>query len=614
MIASNMESLLDLQEELIRLRSDAIAMECRLTPEIQCCNDQCRGSARNLVHYLSVRKNDIRPLQHTLARFGLSSLSAMEPFTLAHLNAVISLLQGITGRLCEVPLPPVDYLSGPQLLREHRRNLLGTRPQPRDSAHIMVTMPTEAAQQPQLLADLLRSGMNVMRINCAHDDIKAWLAMVQHLQSAIVTQGTACKIHVDLAGPKLRTGPIQSSGRLLKLKPRRDLYGLVLEPCRVWLHSNASELLPAGLHAPLQVAAEFLLQCQVGDRIQLVDSRGQRRKMNVVQVQPGSCIAELNHTAYITHDTQMDLKRAQATVASSLVLNLRDVVLPIVLFKGDTLILTRTAQPGVQEQRDQLGELVQPARIHCTLPQAFDQVASGQRVWFDDGRIGACVESCDGEEMHLRITLAEARGSKLRAEKGINFPDTVLEIPALTSKDLADLEQVVAFADMVALSFVRGPEDVEALHKALDGLGRPDMGVVLKIENRQAFENLPRILLAGLRYGRPLGVMIARGDLAVELGFERLSEVQQEILWLCEAAHIPVIWATQILESMAKKGVPSRAEVSDASMAVLAECVMLNKGPYIVDTVVMLRDILGRMDQHYHKRRATLRPLSVAKL
>lgn len=614
MIASNMDSLLDLQEQLIRLRSNALAMEHRLAPEIEQCDEQRQGSARNLVHYLSVRQNDIRLLQHTLSRYGLSSLSAMEPFTLAHLNAVIGLLQSITGRLCDVPQPPVDYLSGPQLLREHRRNLLGLQPPQADSAHIMVTMPADAASRPELIADLLNSGMNLMRINCSHDDVEAWRAMVEHLQSACVSQGAACKIHVDLAGPKLRTGAIQSSGRLLKLKPRRDLYGLVLEPCRVWLYADSGASLPAGLHKPLQVAQDFLQQCQVGDRIQLVDSRGQRRKMSVVQVQSGSCIAELNHTAYITDDTRMDLKRAQDTVASTLALNLHDVELPIVLFKDDILILTRSSQPGLQEQRDQVGELVQPARIHCTLPQAFDQVEVGQRVWFDDGKIGARVQSCDGEEMHLRITLADPRGSKLRAEKGINFPDSVLEIPALTSKDLADLKQVVAFADMVALSFVRGPEDVDALHEALNFLGHPDMGVVLKIENRQAFENLPRILLAGLRHGRPLGVMIARGDLAVELGFERLSEVQQEILWLCEAAHIPVIWATQILESMAKKGVPSRAEVSDASMAVLAECVMLNKGPYIVDTVVMLRDILGRMDQHYHKRRATLRPLSVAQL
>jgi pyruvate kinase len=139
------------------------------------------------------------------------------------------------------------------------------------------------------------------------------------------------------------------------------------------------------------------------------------------------------------------------------------------------------------------------------------------------------------------------------------------------------------------------------------------MGVVLKIENRQAFENLPRILLASL-HSPPIGVMIARGDLAVEVGFERLSEVQQEILWICEAAHVPVIWATQILEGMAKKGAPSRAEVSDATMSILAECAMLNKGPNIVETVRFLSGIIDRMDEHYVKRRATHRKLSVAEL
>jgi pyruvate kinase len=166
---------------------------------------------------------------------------------------------------------------------------------------------------------------------------------------------------------------------------------------------------------------------------------------------------------------------------------------------------------------------------------------------------------------------------------------------------------------MVALSFVRGPEDVERLHDVLYRLGANHLGIVLKIENRQAFENLPRILLASLN-SPPVGIMIARGDLAVEVGFERLSEVQQEILWLCEAAHVPVIWATQILEGMAKKGAPSRAEVSDAAMSIQAECAMLNKGPNIVETVRFLDGIIGRMDEHYVKRRATLRKLSVAQL
>ena len=151
-----------------------------------------------------------------------------------------------------------------------------------------------------------------------------------------------------------------------------------------------------------------------------------------------------------------------------------------------------------------------------------------------------------------------------------------------------------------------GRVDVELLEEHLHRLGAGHMGIVLKIENRPAFENLPRILLTALR-SPPVGVMVARGDLAVEVGFERLSEVQEEILWLCEAAHVPVIWATQVLEGLAKKGAPSRAEVTDAAMSNRAECAMLNKGPNIVETVSFLRGILSRMDAHQHKRRATWR-------
>ena len=106
--------------------------------------------------------------------------------------------------------------------------------------------------------------------------------------------------------------------------------------------------------------------------------------------------------------------------------------------------------------------------------------------------------------------------------------------------------------------------------------------------------------------------MLARGDLAVEVGFERLAEVQEEILWLCEAAHVPVIWATQVLESLAKSGIPSRGEVTDAAMSGRAECVMLNKGPYIGEAVRFLDDVLRRMRDHHVKRVATLRKLKVA--
>lgn len=103
--------------------------------------------------------------------------------------------------------------------------------------------------------------------------------------------------------------------------------------------------------------------------------------------------------------------------------------------------------------------------------------------------------------------------------------------------------------------------------------------------------------------------LIARGDLAVEIGYQRLAEMQEEILWLCEAAHVPVIWATQVLENLVKKGIPSRAEITDAAMAERAECVMLNKGAYITEAVTILDDVLTRMQAHQLKKTPQLRAL-----
>ncbi len=152
---------------------------------------------------------------------------------------------------------------------------------------------------------------------------------------------------------------------------------------------------------------------------------------------------------------------------------------------------------------------------------------------------------------------------------------------------------------------------MHALQQHLQRLGAPDLGVVLKIETRRGFERLPDLLHAAMR--SPChGVMVARGDLAVECGWERLAEVQEEILWIAEAAHMPVIWATQVLERLAKEGHPSRAEITDAAMGVRAECVMLNKGRHLPLAVRTLDDILRRMQQHQQKKRSMLRPLRVA--
>lgn len=247
-------------------------------------------------------------------------------------------------------------------------------------------------------------------------------------------------------------------------------------------------------------------------------------------------------------------------------------------------------------------------RIACTLPQVLDQVRVGERVWFDDGRIGGVIRAVGAQAVAVEITQAREGGETLRADKGINLPDSRLDLPALTEKDVLDLRAVAALADLVALSFVHEARDVQHLCEHLRRLGRADMGLVLKIETRRGFENLPALMLEAMRWPHA-GLMIARGDLAVECGYERMAEVQEEILWAAEAAHMPVIWATQVLETLARTGVPSRAEVSDAALGARAECVMLNKGPFVVDAVRTLDGILRRMHGLQYKKRPLLRAL-----
>jgi pyruvate kinase len=248
--------------------------------------------------------------------------------------------------------------------------------------------------------------------------------------------------------------------------------------------------------------------------------------------------------------------------------------------------------------------------VGCSLREPVLALRVDARVFFDDGKLECVVEAQEPSSVILRVIRAPGGGMRLGAEKGINLPDTPLAGPTLGPDDERALGFAVSAADIVGASFVRGPDDVRALYARLDALSAPHLGVVLKIETAAAFAKLPAILLAALtRY--PIGVMIARGDLAVEAGFERLAELQEEILWLCEAAHIPAIWATQVLDQMARTGTATRAEVTDAAMSVRAECVMLNKGPHVAEAVKTLIDILERMEDHQYKKRSLYRRLNL---
>ena len=278
--------------------------------------------------------------------------------------------------------------------------------------------------------------------------------------------------------------------------------------------------------------------------------------------------------------------------------------------KGDKLLLIKPDSPHVSGKPKKILSAKENILIEVTLPQIIDDLKTGQPVFFDDGAIEAKVIGLNEETASLVVKKSHKK--KLRSGKGINLPDTHLNLPSLTFEDVQLMPFISAHADLMGYSFVRNAEDVAFLYEELDQLGDTNTGVVFKIENRTAFENLPSILFSAMK--RPkIGVMIARGDLAVEIGFERISEVQSQILWLCEAAQIPVIWATQVLDTMAKKGMATRAEISDATISAQAECVMLNKGPFIVEATKTLKNVLKRMEAHSQKSKNTLRALKVAK-
>ncbi|HVO96387.1 MAG TPA: pyruvate kinase [Terriglobales bacterium] len=604
-------SLLDLFEQLSKIRAEMITIEAQFAQEIQGLHAVHQVSARNLLHYMTLRRHDLRLLQTKLASYGLSSLGRSESQVAHNLDAVLKALCCIAGKpFDEFHYDLSRFTSGKSLLEKNTAALLGPTPRGR-TVRIMVTMPSEAASDYALVRDLLASGMNCMRVNGAHDDENAWAHMVENLRRAERELGQHCKVLMDLPGPKLRTGPTESIPGVLKVRPNRDRFGNVVEPAKIWLTPIENPEPPTkDADALLTVPGDWLANIETGQRLKFLDARGKARSLKVTRAGDCSRLAETDETCYLTSATILQVFKHGVSKACQIG-EIPRAPQPIILRPGDFLHLFSTQHAGPVAARDDRGRYLQPPSISVTLPAIFADVRTGEKIWFDDGKIGGLIRSADKNRIVVEVVKASPKGEKLGADKGINLPDTELQLPALTADDIARLPFFARNADLVGYSFVRRPSDIHLLQTELAKVGGADLGIMLKIETRKAFERLPLLILAAMRSPRA-GVMIARGDLAVECGFERTGELQEEILWIAEAAHLPVIWATQVLENLAKTGQPSRAEITDAAMAERAECVMLNKGPYIIDAVKVLDDVLRRMQRHQAKKSSLLRPLTIA--
>ncbi|MFC2126687.1 pyruvate kinase, partial [Bacteroidota bacterium] len=364
-----------------------------------------------------------------------------------------------------------------------------------------------------------------------------------------------------------------------------------IKPVECWMGEEYAVNPPV-----IPVSQEIINAAEPGDVVRLRDTRDKKRKFLVLEKREVDFKVSTNATIFILSGQNLTLEDSFGELKAKGTIGLIPAMEESIFLKNCELLeLHRALKPGESAQMNADGTIFKNAHLSCTLDEIFRDVKKGERILFDDGKIESIIKSVSKSLIKTRITYAGLKGTRLRADKGINLPDSNLAVSGLTSKDRSDLPFVVANADVVNMSFVNSPDDVSDLQDVLKSIDNEKIGIILKIETQKGYQNLPGILLYAMR-SYPVGVMIARGDLAVECGWQNLAEVQEEIMRICKAARVPDVWATQVLETLAKKGRPSRAEITDAAMAQRADCIMLNKGPYIVEAVKMLDQIIRKMD------------------
>ena len=555
-----------------------------------------RASALNLAHYLGLRKHDVRALQFELGAIGLSSLGRCD----GHVHDTVDRLRAwLAGDgAAAIAQPRRDYpdsIAAERLLHANARALFGPRPADRH-VYIMVTAPTLAEATAEWADSLIAAGANLLRINAAHESRPEWERVAAIFRARAAAVNAPVRIVVDLPGPKLRIELRQLEPGIVHVPRRKDRLGRTLGPARILLvgECTGADQMP--------VPAAWLRALEPGDTVLVTDPSGREVPLAVAEISDRGVTAECRHSLYAATGLPLVWRRGATQLDAGTIGPIPEAPRRVALSEGDRFLISAN------------GTSDDPRETVLTLPEPelLAEVRIGERVVIDDGRVVAEVEARAAAGLRCRTTATVKPVVRVRSGKGIAFPDSDLALTALSEADEAPLAFALEHADAVEVSFVNSASDVARVGERIRQAGRPGFGMVLKLETRAALRSLPSILFEALKYD-PVGLMIARGDLAVDVGFERLAEMQEELLWFGEACHLPVIWATQVLDSVAHSGLPTRAEVTDAAMSMRAECVMLNKGPHVATANRLLADIIRKMESHQYKKRSLFRSLSVAR-
>jgi pyruvate kinase len=629
------------------------------------------ASRDNLLAYLALRQHNLENLQLGLAEEGLSSLGRIEGQVLITLERVLKhfkpqfnfqVVNAISGSLNKI-----TYHESLNVTIKRSRLLLG-RPRKGRSTRIMVTLDSESIHQPQLLEELLIHGMDIARINCAHDTPREWKMLIDAIRRAEERliqwnqdSGRRCRIIMDLAGPKIRTRSTGLEIRPIKISVPKDVYGKTVRMVEGFIDREAQFTekitlvgVPPSFVISIKEGRDEVPNLDIGECLSFHDSRGRHRTLIVLErISPSRVRIGLDKTASLqeditlyrqnyakdsnnqtrnrkknraytgrlieqtikpardeSHENEADEENDNAENRPLKIGHIAPQSTDILVKTGDRILLRKKeASVGSDNfpftRNAEHGKYIS-GEVGCNLPGILESVQVGHHVYVDDGKISSIVRSSTDEYLELEILSPSDTTAKIKPEKGLNFPDSNLNLPALTSEDIDNLNFIIKNATAAGLSFAHSPDDIKNLHEKLSDIGKPDFGIIAKVETSDAVTNLAKVLLAGLDLPN-FGILIARGDLAVEMGFENLPTIQEDILCMCEAAHIPVILATQILETMAKSGLPTRAEMIDAAFGQRAECVMLNKGKHILEALKMLSLILGSEERRHLKKRQIFR-------
>lgn len=313
-------------------------------------------------------------------------------------------------------------------------------------------------------------------------------------------------------------------------------------------------------------------------------------------LQAGMSVARLNfsHGSYEDHACTVSLLREVAKAQDTPITLLQDL-------QGPKIRVGQLPDGGIKLVEGQQVELVPLNEVHVRAnafgidyPYLAEEAQPGMQILLDDGLLEFQVDAVEPPIVRCRVI----QGGVLKSRKGVNLPDLNLRLPSLTEKDIRDVEFGISQGvDVISLSFVRCADDVLALKSLIAQHGRPDISVLAKIEKPQAIENLEAILSACD------AVMVARGDLGVEMRAEKVPMLQKRIIRQCNLRSIPVITATQMLESMIQNPRPTRAEASDVANAIIdgTDAVMLSGesavGAYPIRAVSMLGRIASDVEQ-----------------